>query len=465
MSLKRTLIFGVFFAALLGFIFLFEEPKEKSLLQAGKIIPDMEEIYLTELSIRNSSGSLTLVRSGGGWRTSNLGYSIADASSADQVVTNLKAFEITNSIAADEIESDLSVYGLDKPEVTVGYKYKDESTSIAFGKKNEFTGRRYAQITGRPGVYFVTEELFSSSVRPISDFRDQTPIEFDNAEIGSIKIKSSKRDYEFKVEDGMWRAVKPYQVSLSNSAVSDILMTLRGIKAENIINPSEDKPLKIGKYGLDKPIGSLELGFRVADKKPMLVQFGSVGADKGREHMNVSDFDAVFEVDESNIGKLFKDFEKFRESTPFTFSHDFVEEAVITVGDKEPVVVKKSKDDSGAIWLVNNEIGEVAFVENLLREISQTKAESYILESHNLGFDKPALKISLKLTVGAAKEKLLVVGNKYAQGGVTKGYFAGVGDLSEPFVISEQTLRRITPNLEVLLPVKENKENADKDKK
>jgi hypothetical protein len=465
MSLKRTLIFGVFFAALLGFIFLFEEPKEKSLLQAGKIVPDMEEIYLTELSIKNSSGELKLLRAGGGWRTDDLGYSVADAASADQVVTNLKAFEITNSISPEEVENSLAIYGLDKPEVTVGYKYKEELNSVAFGKKNEFTGRRYAQIAGRPGVYFVTEELYSSALKPISDFRDQTPIQFDNTEIGSIKIKSTKRDYEFKVEDGMWKAVKPYKASLANSLVGELLINLRGIKAQNIINPTSDKPLQMSKYGLDKPIGTLEIGFRVNDKKPIVIQFGSVDAGKGLDNMSVSAFDAVFTVDESNLGKLFKDVETFRENNPFSFSKDFVEEVVISMADKESVIITKSKDENGATWLVNSNKGEVAFVENLLQEISQAKAENYILESLNFGFDKPALKIAVKLGVGADKEKLLLVGKKHVQGGVTKGYFAAIEDLSEPFIISEQTLRRITPNLEVLLPLKENKENADKEKK
>jgi hypothetical protein len=455
MSLKKTLVVGVIFLTLLGFIFYVEEPKEKAIKEAELLYPGLADNGVSAISIANLTGTLLLTRDGESWKTSDLGYSLADRASVDGVISALKSFEIKNEIPADEVESDLTIYGLDKPAVSLSATIDGQTRSIRFGKKNEFTGKRYAQIEGSSSLFFVMEELFNAANKSVADFKDKTPIDFENLEISKLKIKSSKRDYEFSPTSGRWRAIKPMEATLSNQAVSSLLLDIKNISAGSFYNPTEKGNPKESSFGLEKPLGTVELSFKDPKKSPLTLSFGVKSGDDKQDYLKVSSFGSIFGVPADTIDKIFKDFDSFREKNPISFSEDAVSSISFNKSDGSAVKLEQVKDPNGAFWKVNGEKAESPFAIALVKDLAELRAESYIAESRNFGFDKPTLKIQVDLSFGEPKERVLVVGDKYLEGKTLKGYFAALGDMKEPFVISEHTFKRITPNLEALLPIKE----------
>lgn len=455
MSLKKTLIVGVLFLTLLGFIFYVEEPKEKAIRESELLYPGLKDTSIASISITNSTGSVSLTRDGDSWSTADLGYNAADRASAEGIVAALKSFEIKNEIPANEVEADLKIYGLDRPEVVVNVTTDGKARSIRFGKKNEFTGRRYAQIEGSSSLYFVMEDLFTVANKPALDFKDKTPIDFENLEVSSIKIKSSKRDYEFAPKDGRWRAIKPIDASLSNQAVGSVLLDIKNIAATSFYNPTEKGNPKESAFGLEKPIGTVELSFKDPKKSPIILSFGVKSGDSKQDYLKISSFESIFGIPADSIDKIFKDFDSFREKTPIAFSEDAVTSIDFVKADGAAVKLEQIKDPNGAYWKVNGERAENAFAVGLVKDLAGLQADSYVTESRNFGFDKPALKVKVNLAFGEPKERVLVVGDKYLEGKALKGYFAASGDMKEPYVINEHTFKRITPVLEVLLPIKQ----------
>jgi hypothetical protein len=455
MSLKKTLAIGVILLTLLGFIFFVEKPKEKAMQDAELLYPGLQDQNVEGISIDNFTGKVALTRDGDSWKTGDLGYSSADKASVEGVISALKSFEIKNEIPADEVESDLKIYGLDKPAVSISATIVGQISLIRFGKKNEFTGRRYAQIEGKKSLFFVMEDLFNAANKSVADFKDKTPIDFENLEVATLKIKSSKRNYEFAPTAGQWRAIKPMDVVLSNQAVSSVLLDIKNISAGNFYNPTEQGNPKESSFGLEKPVGTVEISFKNPEKEPLVLSFGIKSGDDKQDYLKVSSFGSIFGVPSDTIDKIFKDFDSFREKNPISFSEDAVTSISFIKGDGSEVKIEQIKDSSGAFWKVNGEKAENAFASTLVKDLADLRVESYVSESRRFGFEKPTIKVQVNLAFGEPKERALVVGDKYFEGKALKGYFAASGDMKEPFVISEHTLKRITPNLEALLPIKQ----------
>ncbi len=464
MSLKKTLFVGVLFLSLLGFIFYVEEPGEKAKEDAKLLLPGVTQENFEKLSITNTIGDIQLTKNGTNWTVNQKGFNATDAGSVNSVISGLTSFRIENSIPADEVEKDLKIYGLDKPTVTVTFSESGKEQSIQFGKKNEFTSKRYAKLKDSGSIFFVTEELFNAASKAPADFRDKTPLDFADSDVANLKIKSSKRDYEFKYENGTWSSVKPLPVTISKVAMSELFMALRNLSVQKYFDPSEKSSPADKDFGLEKPSGKVELTF-VADskKEPITLSFASKKRSDGENFLRVSNLESIFALTADPLPQIFKDFDAFREHNLVSFSTDEVSTVNFELKDKPALKLEKISDNKGTTWKVDGTEGDNAFCQNLVTELANTKAESFPTESLDYGFDKPTLKVTISLKNDGAKEKVLVVGKKFTEGKETKGYFAGVDSLTEPFIISEATLNRITPKKEALLPVKKTEDTAKKD--
>lgn len=454
MSLKKTLLVGLAFAGLLLFIFLVEEPREKRIEEAELLFPELSSELIQELNIENKNGAVSLSRKGNNWVTSEAGYSNAETASVEGVVTALKDFETVNKIPKEEIEEDLKIYGLDKPEVKVKVKVSGQDTEISFGKKNEYTGKRYARLNDS-SIFFVTEELFNAASKKIDEFKDKTPLDFDTEALATIKVKSSKRNYEYSYSEDGWRVIKPASVTLDPSLMSTFVLDIKNVAVEGIINPTEKSKLNPKNYGLDKPYGSVEVISKEGGASPIILSFGSRAGNTKIDYLSISGIDAIFEIPVSFPEKLFKDYVSLRQRRLFSFPSDLVTEAKFTDAEGKIVVIKKINNAAGAKWQVDDQDGDNVFVDSLIDGVSELWADGFVEPGKNYGFDKPALRVQVKLSAGARPERTLIIGSRYFEGKTFKGFYAGVDDLSEPFFISETNLKRITPNKEALVPAKD----------
>lgn len=464
MSLKKTLIVGVLFLSLLGFIFYVEEPGEKAKEDAKLLLPGVSQENFEKLSISNPIGELQLTKNDSVWTVNQKGYNATDTGSVNSVLTSLTSFRIENSIPAEEVEKELKIYGLDKPTVSVTFTELGKEQTIFFGKKNDFTGKRYAKLKDNGSIFFVTEELFNAASKAPADFRDKNPIDFVDSEVTAVKIKSSKRDYEFKLENGNWTSIKPLPVTISKVAMGELLLALRNLSTQKFFDPTE-KTLPADKdFGLDKPSGTVVVEFTSDTKRePLTLSFAAKKRSDGENFLKVSSIESIFALTADPLPQIFKDFDSFRERNLFTFSTDSVSTASFESSDKPALKLEKLTDDKSTKWKVDGEEGDPTFCQNLLNEISSTRAESFISDSRDFGFDQPTLKVTITMKGEGTKERVLVIGKKFIEGKETKGYFAGVDSLTEPFVISEATLNRITPKKEALLPVKKTEDTTKKD--
>jgi hypothetical protein len=112
---------------------------------------------------------------------------------------------------------------------------------------------------------------------------------------------------------------------------------------------------------------------------------------------------------------------------------------------------------AGEDWKVNGEAGDKVFVRQFLNDLSELKAERFPDETRDFGFGNPRLKVTVRFEAkagetGAGLEHVLVVGDpaELDEAKNPKSYFAGVGALNEPFIINQDSFKKISPSLEIL---------------
>ncbi len=458
MNLKKTLIFAAFFLALLGYILYVDNPTEKKVEEAKILFSVHKKEDLSSINVKNSKSEFLLINKDGAWKINQAGFNAIDTGSVTSLETALLGFKPDNTISEDEVEKDLGIYGLAKPELKVLVNFKGKETEIQFGKKNEFTNKRYARTADSGKLYLVGEDLYLAANKSSDEIRDKTPLEFNDNQLKSIRVTSGKKSFEFVSDtNGKWTATKPLAVTLSASSIAELTKNIRNLKAVKFYDPKdENSEITLKSYGLDSPVGTIDLIFKDELKiLPIKVTLGNKKKEDKEFFFSVSEIKSVFALEANPGPLLLRDFDNFREKNLFAFSSDDVMEARFENISKETpsLMLTKTQSPEGAKWSVDGKEADAVFAEGLIKDLAGLRVESFPSKNLDFGFTTPVLKVVVKLGSDPEKLRTLVVGKKWQEGKVTKGYFAGVGDLIEPFVISEATLKRITPKKESLIQV------------
>ena len=90
----------------------------------------------------------------------------ARSGSAQYAALDLRTLKLEDPLAAEDIDKDLAVYGLAKPEITVGVKAPAGEKSLLLGKLNQYVSKRYVKEASTPAIYMSSNELFTAADKP-----------------------------------------------------------------------------------------------------------------------------------------------------------------------------------------------------------------------------------------------------------------------------------------------------------
>ncbi|MBX7143755.1 MAG: DUF4340 domain-containing protein [Oligoflexia bacterium] len=474
MSLRKTLLVAILFLGALYYVLQYDIPREAERAKKGQVFSGLTREAISSIEISAETSSFTLnntkpVAASGGenadkdialdnwrsWELAEVPGSQLDRSALNGLLTAILGLKLEEPLPKDDLNSDLSVYGLVKPELTVAVKVGDRTTQVQFGKNNDYVSKRYVRIAGEPDIYLLGPGLFSAANHQKIDFRNRNPIEFIDADLQQITLIDATGS-QIKLKTGeklAWRIVEPGSYSASENALSGFGRELRGVHVSNFI----DSPEKLATYGLEKPSVRVRLEFReLAKREPVELALGLVkkdGAEKVYAQLNGQK--SVLEIDGNPISKLLRPVDDFRERELFKFATDQAVQLDFELYKADPVSLIKKDND----WLVNGKPADTAFVEELLRALSGLRADTFPNDNRDYGFGNPRLKVVVRLQSGGGdlkqtSERLLVIGDSAGQdakSGVR--YYAASDDRKEPFIINKDKFKAIFPRLDVLQKV------------
>lgn len=462
MNVRKYLLFSVILLGLISYIAYIELPKGEVEAKKDFVLPRISKDEIRSIEIKRKAGQIVLNNlktdvskpeapgTNPEWELSGIKGAAVDPARINSLLAALSDLKRDYTIPPAELESDLSVYGLKDPELTLKAIYTNGDTEVLFGKKNEYTRQRYFMISGSPGVFLGSDTVFSSSDKSAEDFRDRNPLSFSDSKIKALTVALGDSHLRAEADENRrWKLTEPDKASGSAKEVAEYLRNLKNVKAESFDDTGNSD---LSKFGLSKPKVNIKLEFVDSDHKPPLeIQFGSVRTGSGKDVSETTWFKSsngptIYKATENPLEKLSKHFEDLRETELFSFVDELVKEAKFEgeLSGNFSII----KEDAG--WKVNGKNGDPAFVTQLLKDLASVKAVSFPSKGDTLGFESPRMKVTLKIDTlsGDPAIKTFTIGAKGP-----KGSFAAAGDLSEPFVISEEVLHKIIPREDALLKV------------
>jgi hypothetical protein len=154
--------------------------------------------------------------------------------------------------------TDLARFGLDPAQSTLKIKTRDaKEYTINFGTTNPTGSSSYAALAGKKEVFLVSSSVVTAFAKKTDDLRNHQILSFDQPEVQSLDLKSSKGDVQLtKDSDDRWWITGKETIAADSPGVRGILNALSMGKAKEFFNDSPDEYQSLG---FDKPLVDVHL--------------------------------------------------------------------------------------------------------------------------------------------------------------------------------------------------------------
>ncbi len=386
------------------------------------------------------------------WELVQVPGAAIDKTTVDTMVSSIKGLDVGNSLEDSELDKDFSVYGLDKPALVVSvYRTGVDPIEIAFGKRNEYFLKRYAKVSGRSGVFLVDDGVFAALNKSSTDVRSKTPIQFADSDVREVELASPAGTVKIKqVAGGDWKIVAPSELAASTLLVTELLRSVRDLRAVDFIDAPDAKPEA---YGLSSPTVRISLVFKEGNLPPqMQISLSEVRGSGGKGqapktvYFQTSTVKTIFRAATDSLEKFFKGEGDLRERRLLKLGADDIEKVRATgKGIAEVEIVATNTD-----WNVNGKRSDPSFVEQLLNDISSLQAVEYPAQVAADAFSETFLTLVITKK-GDIKETVTLTVGKEATSKSGPARWARVGDNGVPVLIAELEAKRIVPHEEALV--------------
>ena len=400
--------------------------------------------------IQQGKNSLSLMKKDGRWKIEAPIQADADPEKVNELLTKFSSLEARGPDLFDNPK--LMDYDLDKTENKITITLEEDTKPLAkdkplekktrsvtylLGKKDNKTKKVFIAMDGFPRVNLVDEVVATLAARPAMAYRGKRILDVATTDINSLKIKTKSGEVAFnKAPEGKWTLVNPKGVDIDDPKVSQLTTALSNFEVTEFL---EEKPTPedlASKYGLDKPLITLEVGLvdtkkpskkmligkaqdpKTLKPKPAEVNPADPKAGDVKPEVQKPGFFArldtsgpVFVVNSELVSSLDKDALAY---LPQDFWKMLPEEISALKVVRAKGEFKLERNDTG--WKITEPFSALPFTEkmdSLAKEIIAPKAESFVsLDSKDdakFGFNKPFIQLSV--FDKDKKEKTLLLGN------------------------------------------------------
>jgi len=481
MSFKKTLILALILLLLGIYIYVVELPHQKQIAEKGMLFPELASAEVASIEIRKDETTTILKNTAphtsaktetsnialpanedfASWELADVKGSRLDPAIMNTLIATFKSIKLEDPIPSEDVDSDLSVYGLTKPALTVQVKTILNTQVLVVGKTNEYLKKRYLKVGDGPEIYLIPETLYSAAAKTKDEFRDHAPLKFLDGDLSKVSITSGQTTVVAETDQNhLWQLVQPVKALASAAVLPETLRNLRNLKAKDYI----DDASKLAEYKLDKPDVKINLEFADAKKIPPIELNLSVvsklsEAAKGEEAKKdetyygyITGSSSIFTLASNPIPQFVQPVDNYREKFLFRFPTEKAIKVVAEEANGAKLVVVRD----GVAWKVNDKAGDNIFVNQWVANLSQLEASAFPSESKDFGFEKPRLKIVIDIMdiTGKSVQENLSVGGEADISTEEKGYFATTDGGKTAFIVSQATMKKIDLREEALLPQK-----------
>ncbi len=213
-----------------------------------KQILALDEGRVHGVTFSSGSSSFEVDRKDGTW----VGKDMPDYVQLDQdrITLIIKAFL---NLKIDNFESDnptnLSAYGLDKPNAAIEIFEGDNSIRVLFGNKKE-DGDYYVKLGSQRSVYSVSEYVFVQIPENIDEIRVKKVVSIDPTKVRRVEIEEGSNHLSISKIGDKWTVINNGNAQVNEKGIKDLLNEIGNLEVESFV---DDNPRDLAPYGLDRP--------------------------------------------------------------------------------------------------------------------------------------------------------------------------------------------------------------------
>jgi hypothetical protein len=400
MKTRGLLVAAIVLAALSATLYWsnHRKPTEGSASSAAETSPkviDLKQADITGIKIsKKSVEDLTLAKNDAGqWQITSPKPLPADQ---DAVSSLLSALSPLNSDrVVEDKATDLGQYGLARPSIQVSITEKNKkSEALLFGDDTPAGYGVYAAVAGDPRVFIIANYHKSSLEKSANDLRDKRLLPFDSEKLSRIELTAKKETIEFGRSKDQWQILKPKPLRADQSAVEELVRSLRDAKIE--LTASDDEKKSASAFNSGTPVATVKLT--------------DVSGTQGFEiHKSKDDYYAkstavpgIYKVASSVAMSADKSLDNLRNKKLFDFGFVDPDKIELHDGAKSYFLTH-----SGSDWWSNGTKMDESTVSTLVGAIRDLSATKFPDD----GFTTPSIELTVTTDSGKRTEKVLIAKN------------------------------------------------------
>jgi hypothetical protein len=243
--------------------------RDKTLLTFDRAKVDGIELVAAGRTIR-------IAKEGAEWKLTAPLAAKTDGAAVAGLLDRLQSAKMTSLVSADASPTDLTTYGLDRPDVTVTLLTGNERATLLLGANREDKGI-YARDAARPIVMTVEDLLASDLKKGLDAYRARSVFEFRPLSATHVEITRDDQTVVFDKAKGTgqqgadtWRRVSPNPGNLSQDRIDPFLTNLASLRIASFVGAAANT-------GLNQPVATVAVKFDDG-KKEERVTFGKSAA-------------------------------------------------------------------------------------------------------------------------------------------------------------------------------------------
>lgn len=363
----------------------------------SKDVLDIDPNAVDRIELKYASGEvIECAKSGVNWRVVKPVADRGDNEKIMQVVYNLNALIVDKNDFITDEPKDLSIFGLDNPQITATAYQKGLSQGVLFGHTRD--NKVYAKRMEDSAVFFLKETTAGLFKKNPNELRaKKLAKEIDPLYVTKCEIKT--RDQQIEIEKTIqydYKIKKPVEVLADRDAVKGFFDAIKNMEIQNFV---DDKPTDLAAYGLTKP--AAEITITVKDKEPVKLQVGNKDKRGALCYVKRTGEEPVFSVKTDKFyGPATQGYLAFRDRLMLEFNRDDARKLVVDRKDRRFVSAREK--GASEKWVLSEPIKadtDEEMINNIIWSLSFLKAENCVEESPKdlakYGLDSPRIKATI----------------------------------------------------------------------
>ena len=365
---------------------------------------------ITRLSVTATGGEHTVIeKTDNRWRLAEPFAGAVDVTEVVALASSLTTLEMQRVVAEPEDLPDLTTFGLADPRIEVGVTTTTGTDArLLIGDETPTGGDLYATIADSNRVFLISGYLDGTFNRTTFDLRDKTILDITGDQVNGLEIAGAHISIRLRKENNRWSILNPIEANADLGVANGLVGQLSTGQMATIEAEFAQSTDELAPFGLDTPRLTVTVGLGGSTSTLLVGDVTSAGTVYARDAARP----LVFTVNESLVAELGQGVDEYRRKNLFAFRPFNATMLEVDRGDEHWVFEKaeaRAEGESDTWRRTSPDVSDIetSAMDDLLAQLSNLRAESFVASRDNTGLDAPISTIQVTFDGDGGQERVV----------------------------------------------------------